>query len=129
MRLKLTLRPAVTIGVTKTWDDVDDHDGIRPAVAKVQLFADGEPWGEAVELSAGNRWGHAWRQLPKYQAGTDVEIAYEVREVDVPAGYTSEVDGTVADGFTVVNSHIPRKVTHTVTKIWDDDNVIGRAHV
>src|SRR5699024_7657312 len=42
--------------VTKHWDDANNQDGIRPESIEVQLTADGEAYGEPVELSSENNW-------------------------------------------------------------------------
>ena len=99
--------------VEKKWDDADDQDGIRPDFIEVQLYANGQKVGEAVELNAKGNWAHVWEGLYQYADGK--EIAYTVEEVDVPDGYVSD-----PDGLTITNTHVPEITSVYVTKEWDD---------
>ena len=105
-----------SVTVTKAWDDANDQDGRRPDSVMVQLYADGEPSGDAVELSDGNRWAHTWTELDQRADGQDV--AYTVGEVEVPEGYSSDITGDATAGFTVTNAHTPETVSVPVTKRW-----------
>ena len=62
----------------------------------------------------------AWNDLPKSSNGTD--IVYSVREVSVPAGYTSAQKIAANGDVTITNSHTPATVSKTVTKAWSDNN-------
>lgn len=99
--------------VTKEWDDADDQDGKRPDSVMVQLYANGQEVGEAVELNAEGNWAYAWEGLYQYEDGK--KIAYTVEEVEVPDGYVSDVDG-----LTITNTHMPEITSVYVTKEWDD---------
>lgn len=101
---------------TKKWDDANDQDGIRTNSVKVQLYANGEPTGDVVELSADNQWSHTWTGFFQKECGQD--IAYTVREVEVPEGYTATVSGDATTGFTVTNTHAPETTSVPVTKKW-----------
>jgi hypothetical protein len=105
-----------SVTVTKAWDDANDQDGARPESARVQLYADGQPSGDPVELSADNGWTHTWTGLFQKRGGQD--IAYTVEEAGVPAGYESAITGDATAGFTVTNSHTPETVSIPVTKKW-----------
>ncbi len=105
-----------SVTVTKAWDDANDQDGIRPDSVKVQLYADGEPSGDPVELSADNQWTHTWTGLFLKDGGR--QVSYTVREVDVPDGYTASVSGDATAGFTVTNVHEPETVSVPVEKKW-----------
>ncbi|MBR4869209.1 MAG: Cna B-type domain-containing protein [Oscillospiraceae bacterium] len=89
-----------SVTVNKVWNDAEDKDGLRPGSISVQLYADGEAYGEPVTLDADNNWTYTWENLAK-NAG-DAVIEYTVDEVEVPAGYTKDVDG-----YTITNSHTP----------------------
>ena len=102
-----------SITVTKAWDDGDDQDGIRPGSVEVQLYADGTAYGDPVTVTASDNWQYTWTNLPEYKAGKP--IVYTVKEVSVPTGYTSQVNG-----FTITNTHVPETTSVTVTKAWDD---------
>ncbi len=105
-----------SVTVSKAWDDADDQDGIRPASVKVQLYADRQPYGDAVELGGDNQWSHTWTGLAQKSGGRDV--AYTVQEVGSANGYASSVSGSAPEGFTVTNSHTPETINIPVTKKW-----------
>ncbi|MCC8046346.1 MAG: Cna B-type domain-containing protein, partial [Clostridiales bacterium] len=113
-----------SVQVTKVWSDADNQDGIRADSVTVKLLADGADTGKTVTLNADNSWTAGFTGLAKYADGK--EIAYTVEEVNVPEGYTAEVTGTAAAGFTITNTHIPGTVVVTGTKTWfDNDNLSG----
>ena len=94
-----------SVSASKVWDDQDNKDHLRPSSVKVQLYANGAPFGAPNTLNEANSWKYTWSDLDKN--GFGAAIKYEVKEVDVPSGYTSEVAGDAASGFTVTNSHTP----------------------
>ncbi|WP_394969928.1 Cna B-type domain-containing protein [Scardovia wiggsiae] len=94
-----------SVSASKVWDDQDNKDHLRPSSVKVQLYASGAPFGAPITLNEANSWKYTWSDLDKN--GFGAAIKYEVKEVDVPSGYTSEVAGDAASGFTVTNSHTP----------------------
>ena len=94
-----------SVSASKVWDDQDNKDHLRPSSVKVQLYANGAPFGAPITLNEANSWKYTWSDLDKN--GFGAAIKYEVKEVDVPSGYTSEVAGDAASGFTVTNSHTP----------------------
>ena len=95
----------VDVPVTKTWDDGDDANGVRPASIVVRLLADGvEVDSATIEPDEGGAWAHTFTGLPKYRDhGT--EIAYTVEEDPVP-GYEAAYDGT-----DITNTHEVERVT------------------
>ena len=109
---------------TKVWEDNNNQDGKRPASVQVQLFANGAAYGEPVTLSEDNEWQWAWTNLPKYQNGA--EVAYTVTELSTPTGYTSNVSGDAATGFTVTNTHTPETVDVSGSKTWNDAKYDGK---
>ncbi len=109
-----------SVKVTKVWNDSNDQDGLRPNEIKVQLKADGEPYGKEESLNAENGWSHTWDDLDEKKAGT--EIVYTVEEVGEVTGYTAEVSGTAKDGFKITNSHTPEKIGISGTKTWNDSD-------
>ena len=109
------------VTVTKQWVDDDDRDGIRPEKITVQLLADGEVRETAtVTPDAEGNWAHTFTGLPVYK-DQGKEIQYTVQEV-LPDGYTAEVSGKAADGFTITNTHEPKTTEVKVTKQWVDDD-------
>ena len=113
------------VGVTKVWDDAENADGLRPDSVKVELLADGAATGKTVTLNAGNNWTHTWDNLAKKAGGKDV--AYTVREAEVPEGYTSVMTGGMvknngAFSYTLTNKHAQAKTSVSVSKEWVDGN-------
>ena len=72
------------------------------------------------ELKASENWTYTFTGLNKYEADGS-EIKYEVVEKNVPEGYTSEITGTMQDGFTITNKN-NEKVKIPVEKKWEDNN-------
>ena len=105
-----------SVTVTKAWADANNQDGIRPASVKAQLYADGKPLGDPVELSEANSWTHTWTGLFMKEAGKDV--AYTVKEASVPKGYEASVAGDAKAGYTLTNAHEPETVSVPVEKKW-----------
>ena len=80
-----------------------------------------------ITLTAGNNWTASWGNLPVYKNG--VEIKYSVVEdtASMPASYSqkSSVIQKQSDGTylaVITNQYSMDKVSHTVTKVWDDNN-------
>ncbi|KEQ46010.1 Cna B-type domain-containing protein [Streptococcus oralis] len=115
-----TYTPAKTeIPVKKVWKDENNQDGKRPTSVTVKLLADGQDTGKTLELNAANGWAGSFKDLDADKGGTPIQ--YTVVEVTV-AGYTSEITGDAASGFTITNSYSPETVDVKATKNWDDAN-------
>ena len=108
----------LTVAGTKTWDDADDQDGLRPASITVRLMksVDGSQPVEVASQTVGQAedWKYSFKNQPKYEGGK--EIAYSITE-DAVADYQSTITG-----YQVTNTHTPAKRTVSVTKAWDDAN-------
>ncbi|MGP1505367.1 MAG: Cna B-type domain-containing protein, partial [Eggerthia catenaformis] len=91
--------------VTKTWDDENDKDKIRPASITVRLYANGKE-KESIVLDKSNGWTYTWKSLDKYENGK--EIRYTVTE-DKVKGYESEIDSSNAKDIKIKNTHKPEK--------------------
>ena len=102
-----------SVTVTKRWNDSNDKDRIRPERIKVQLYANGEKKGEAVELKAGSNWSYTWNRLPKKAKGKDIK--YTVKEEGSPSGYTVSVDDKDHGNIIITNSHTPKEITRPKT--------------
>jgi len=103
---------------SKTWDDNDNQDGIRPESITINLLANGEVVRSAT-VSAAEKWTWTFTELDKYADGKEIE--YTLEEIAVE-GYE-----TVIDGFNVTNTHEIEKISISGTKIWDDaDNQDGK---
>ena len=107
------------VPVKKVWNDAENQDGKRPASVTVKLLADGQDTGKTLELTEANGWAGSFTDLDADKGGTPIQ--YTVVEVTVP-GYTSEVTGDAASGFTITNSYSPETVDIKATKNWDDAN-------
>ena len=110
------------ITIVKDWEDSDNQDALRPESIQVQVYADGEAYGEPITLNADNNWSAQVVELPVLDNGN--EIVYSVEELNVPAGYTAEIimDPNLKNVFIITNTHIPETVTFSVKKVWDDGN-------
>ncbi len=95
----------------KTWVEVDEQ--YRPDSITVQLLANGE-WEETVETSAETDWTYEFTDLNKYDKDGK-EIDYTVEEINVPAGYESDIDG-----YDITNTQKSTSVSGE--KTWKDDN-------
>ena len=103
----------IIISGTKTWDDADNQDGIRPGFITIHLMADGEKI-DSVTVTAAEGWKWSFENLPKFAAGQ--EIRYTISEESVD-GYE-----TLVNGFDVTNVHVPETVTVEGAKTWVDSD-------
>lgn len=107
----------IELSGTKTWDDNNNQDGVRPDSITVNLLADGEVIA-TKDVSETDNWTYSFENLPKFNAG--VEIVYTISEV-VVEDYT-----TSYEGLNITNTHTPGETSVTVTKAWNDaDNQDG----
>ena len=105
----------IVVSGTKTWDDSDNLDGIRPEEITIRLYADGVEIASKTVTEA-DGWAWTFEDLYKYENGA--EIVYTITE-DAVEGYE-----TVIDGFNVTNVHTsefteiedPEVPLHTDTK-------------
>mgnify|MGYP002737337310 FL=1 len=99
--------PKINIAVEKEWINGPEE---KPVI-EIQLYRDGEPFGEPVALENGETF-YRWHDLAK----TDEfgrNYLYTVDEVEVPANYVKEVDG-----FKITNTYVSPKIDIEVTKEW-----------
>ena len=114
--------------VTKTWNDEDDNDGMRPESITIQLL-DGN--GEVVTYNGqteftlttdnatkdSNKWSFTFEKLPVYSGGQ--EINYTVVEKVDSEKYERTDDLTTLD---IINTHELETIDFTINKVWSDDN-------
>ena len=108
-----THEPAkIEVKGTKTWDDGDNQDGLRPKNIKVKLYAD-EKEKEEKTVTAEDNWEYSFDNLDKYKTG--VEIKYTI--------YEEPVDNyeTTIKGFNITNKHVPATTEVSGKKTWDDN--------
>lgn len=113
------------VTITKTWDDADDQDGIRPPAedfaSSLTLKADGTAVTDVtptvtVDEDDENKYVVTWTDLPKYKSGS--AIVYTVEESTIK-GYTP--GGSPAqNGSTITNTHEPEVISIPIVKEWDD---------
>lgn len=104
--------------VTKTWDDGNNRDGIRPTNVKIELYGtDGTH--RTQYLTQDNHWSYSFENLPKYQNESTI-ILYTIKEEAVD-GYTKKSVTTTA-GFDLTNTHEIQTADYEVKKVWVDDN-------
>ena len=103
----------VKVSGTKTWNDNNNQDGIRPSSITVNLLANGQQVASKT-VSASDNWQYSFDNLAAYANGK--KITYTVTE-DAVAGYTSTVNG-----YNVTNNHTPATVKVSGTKTWNDNN-------
>ncbi|MGI5888934.1 MAG: Cna B-type domain-containing protein, partial [Oscillospiraceae bacterium] len=106
---------------TKTWDDSENQDGMRPSSITVRLLADGQPAldedGNAITktVTASDGWEYTFSDIPEWN-DDGTKISYTVTEDSVP-------DYTVSySGNDITNSYTPGKTSITVVKSWDDNS-------
>ena len=113
-----------SVGVTKSWQDNNNQDGIRPESITVKLLANGEDTNKTLTLSKGNSWTDTFSGLDEYADGE--KIAYTIEELTVE-GYDTEITGEASTGYIITNSHTPETITISGAKTWDDgDNQDGK---
>nr|WP_144356545.1 Cna B-type domain-containing protein [Lactobacillus gasseri] len=88
----------VKVSGTKTWNDNNNQDGIRPSSITVNLLANGQQVASKT-VSASDNWQYSFDNLAAYANGQ--KITYTVTENAV-AGYTSTIDG-----YNITNTHNP----------------------
>lgn len=118
-----TLTTDQSVTAVKNWADDANLYGTRPNSITLQLYADGvKVDGQTLTLTASNvvvgnenQWAGKFENLPqKNSNGTN--IAYTVKEVATPLGYTK-----AENGLAVTNT-LTKDKTITVEKVWNDGN-------
>ena len=109
----------VSVEGTKTWDDNDDQDGMRPSSIIVKLMRNGEEV-RRQRVTAEDNWQYSFTGLNKY---TDGELnKYTIEEVAVNKYETIYAE----NGLDITNKHEIEKTKVNVEKVWDDkDNQDG----
>lgn len=103
----------IDISGSKTWNDNDNQDGIRPDSITINLLANGEIV-ETKEITKESNWTFEFKNQVVYANGE--KITYTIEEVSVE-GYKSEITG-----FDITNHHTPATVNYKITKVWNDQD-------
>ena len=107
--------------VVKNWQGDTESD--RPGSLLVQLYQDGTPYGEIVELNEANGWQYIWTELPD-------GFAYTAGEVEIPDGYYLTGTGVHLDENTWQITNIKCPVTSlSVEKRWEGSEPLDSATV
>ena len=118
-----------SVSGTKTWNDNNNQDGVRPDSITVELLKTvngtttsmGENYKQVL---TGNKLDYSWSNLPVYEAGE--RITYTVKEAGEKDGkivgkngekYTVEYDST---GMNITNTYTPKTTSVSGTKTWVD---------
>jgi len=112
----------INVEVQKIWVDNEDALELRPVSIDVQLYADGEAYGDPVSMDAENDWTAVWYDLSD-------DAIYTVDEVAVPAGYTKSIDGyTITNTLnSIVESGDPALPDLTVNKVDGEGKALSGA--
>ena len=110
----------ITIEGTKTWDDDNNRDGVRPQSITIHLM-DGTTEVASQTVTEEDEWKWSFTDLPKYDDGEEIE--YTITEEAVNA-YT-----TTINGFDVTNTHEIAKRSIEVTKVWEGNGRNRPNHV
>ncbi|MBP3323599.1 MAG: Cna B-type domain-containing protein, partial [Clostridia bacterium] len=110
--------------IEKVWEDGDNNDGLRTDEIAVQLYANGEKYGDYVVLGEANDWTYVLEGLPVFSGGKPVVYTVLEAEVDgYEASYSEIVDGKLV----ITNTHEVETVEKVITKVWEDqDNAEGK---
>jgi hypothetical protein len=90
-----------SVGVQASWVDNSNAKKARPSSITVQLYANGEKYGSAVQITSGMSWKYTFTDLPKNKDGK--AITYSVQQTSVKNYVTkySTKDGTL----TITNTY------------------------
>jgi pilin isopeptide linkage protein len=116
------------IAVGKVWSDSDNADGIRPESVTVQLYRNGEAYGNPVTLNEANEWWYRWDNLDK-------SASWTVDELNVADGYTRSFAKNAVNAWVIVNTHeasaaavvtpeTPDTTNHTNAYTGDESNMM-----
>ena len=104
----------IDISGTKTWNDNDNQDLVRPDSITVILYDHLNNEVGRTTASENTNWEYSFESLPKYANGE--EIDYTIKEVTVE-GYETEIND-----YDIINTHTPEVISFKVTKEWLDNN-------
>jgi len=119
---------------TKTWDDANNQDGVRPSEITVTLIGGpaldpahtNNPTDKVIAATTEDTQTYTFEGLYMYEPVLDADgnktlIEYSISENEIlPYAPTY-------DGFNITNTYTPQTMNIEVTKIWDDaDNQDGK---
>jgi nitrogen fixation protein len=96
--------PSTTSVTVKTsWNDSMDHEKLRPKQTKVQLYANGIPYGGKRILDSSNGWKCHFKDLPVNTGGN--RISYTAAQEWVPDGYQESLSADENGTILIENQH------------------------
>ena len=126
----ITNRPT-GLTVTKQWVDESGNAVTNelPGSITVQLYQNGEPYGDPVELNAAGNWSHLWLDLPEKDDEGNLYV-YTVKELSVPDGFYNTnagmAEGTDGKNLTITNIKSP-ETSVSVEKNWAEGATVAES--
>lgn len=109
------------ITVTKVWEDNNNRDGKRTDSVVVALM-NGDTEVGTLTLNEENNWTGSFDNIPVKSNGQEISYSLVEKTDLTNLGYTSQVTGDAATGFTVTNKRTPETTSVSGEKTWNDDN-------
>ena len=75
---------------------------------QVQLYKEGEAFGNPVILKSDNGWTYVWNELDK-------TFNWTVDELNVPANYIKTISGDAENGYIITNTYTTKVSTEKPT--------------
>ena len=114
--------PALTsVFVTKSWNDDNNRDDMRPDEINVTLYGNGDEVAQK-KISKNMNWTYTFSNLPAYSHGKRV-VYTAVEDEVIP--YTSETIQN-ENNIQIINSYEPAKTYLKIRKEWDDKDDVDK---
>ncbi|SLM87208.1 Alcohol dehydrogenase [Vagococcus fluvialis bH819] len=97
-------KETIEIPVTKVWEDNNNQLNTRPENITVELLKNDEVVATEKVTGDSDKWEYIFKDLPKYDESGEA-FRYSVKEIDVPEGYDSQVEG-----FTITNKLTKKEI-------------------
>lgn len=96
--LQITVAAATDVSVTTQWEDSGTLT-YRPSQVSIELLSNGFGY-DSITLGTDAEWKHVWVLLDSQDAN-GLPITYDI-SAEAPIGYTADIQGNAAEGFTVI---------------------------
>jgi len=126
----ITNRPT-GLTVTKQWVDESGNAVTSDPLGSitVQLYQNGELYGDPVELNAAGDWSHLWLDLPEKDDAGNLYV-YTVKELSIPDGFYNTnagmAEGTDGKNLTITNIKSP-ETSVSVKKEWAEGATVAES--
>lgn len=118
-----------SVTISKSWNDSNNRDKVRPAAITVNLLANGIKVDEA-QLNEQNGWLHCFTNVYVYDNGQPITYTVTESGFSTPSGFADyvlepiEISGNSKDGwyFTLTNTYQPVLTQVDVVKRWNDNH-------